>query len=694
MKNIIFIILALISFNGSAQQWEWAKRINGVQNDYVSDMYIDDSAFIYVTGRTKGVAIFEDDTNPITPVNYGHTDAFMAKYDKDGNLIWANQGGSPFPEWGWGIVADQWGNVYCTGEISDTSVFGLDTVISAGDRDVFITKLDRNGEFIWTKRFGNTGNDRGKDITIDSRGDIYVTGFMQDEVTIDGTTIGTTGVRNAFIVKLDSSGNYVHIKSIEPKYAEGKHIEADMNGSIYLTGELLYNNYISGYEVLGSTGLSWRDGFIAKLDTSLQTQWVELVAGSFLNSGTGLAISNNYVYMTGFYSYTADFSGTSLTYNGDGTNTTTILSSGDAFVSKYDFEGNHKWVKGFGGVDLETSHGIAVSRNDDIYFGGTFEDTVMFGSYELISKGLKDMFVTKLDSLGNVIWAKSQGNFAHDYLYAIGIDSVQNIYCGGTYSNDELFDTIQMYSPTNNFSGLVSKLTQHTYPTITLNDTVFCNLDTLTFKIEAITSPLNYEFNLSNSTGWSENEYFHVITNGNETITGEIIVSNNIYKDTILINQLIVSNTATDFTLGNDTTTCDFTNTITLTTPVNQSSYFWSTNETSQSISVSQSDIFWVEITNQENCVSRDSISVNFVDCNTITENNNNDDLLISIQSGYIYLSTSKNEIQNVTLYNMTGKEIHSTQQSYIDTNSIPPGLYILNCQINNVIETYKIIIP
>ncbi len=674
-----------------SQQWEWAKKINGQANDYVSDIFIDDSSNVYVTGRTKSQVIFEDDNNPITPINYGHTDAFMAKYDKNGNLIWAKQGGSPSPEWGWGITVDKWGYVYCTGELSDTSVFGNDTLISNGDRDVFITKLDPNGNFIWTKHFGSLGIDKGKGITTDNEGNVYVVGFIADVVTVGATTIGTSGVVNSFIVKMDSSGNYLKVESIEPKYSSTYKIKSDKKGNLYICGELLYNNNVAGYPVLGPVGLSWRDAFLAKLDTSLQTQWVNTVAGSFQNLGEDIAISDNYVYLTGFYTYTVDANGISMTYNGNGSNAATINAARDILITKYKHDGSIIWAKGFGGTGYDYAYGIDVGKNESIYITGVFTDTVMFDTTQLITDGSKDIFVVKLDSNANVLWAKSQGDVLDEYMFCLSLDQYNNVYCGGTYGSTQQFDTITMNTFYTNYSGIVLKLVEPPVYDTLFSDFNLCENDTFSVSVNTITSPINFQFNLSPS-GWIVDNTFYFITNqSTNAVTGNIIVSNNIYKDTIVINKNLTIHQPLVFSLGNDTTTCDTSVTITLNAPQNQSSYLWSTNEITSSIDVNQTGNYWVQIIDTNNCVSTDSILVSFLDCSGITELNSN--VIFTYFQNYNISISGIDNIDNIKIYSFDGRmQKEVKQSSVIFVDDLKVGSYILVIN-NNKQLTYKFIV-
>jgi len=674
MRVILLLLTSLFVISLNAQQWEWTRRINGPANDYVSDVHYDDDGNLYITGRSKFDVIFEDETAPIMPVYYGHTDAFIAKYDTDGNLIWANSAGGPEPDWGWGVTTDLAGNVYYTGETSDTAVFGLDTVISDGIRDIFIAKLDVNGNYEWVRTISTTDEDKGKDIEIDENGDLYVTGFINDTVTIAGTLIGTPNVRNGFIVKMNSDGDFLLAQDISPKLSAGYHLKSDKNGSLYLTGELLYDSYVTDYLLTGPTTQVWRDAFLAKMDYNLSTQWVELVKGPFHNIGESIGLSDNYVYMVGCYSYTCDFSGISLTYNGDGTNTTTFNSSRDMFISKYDFDGNIKWAKGMGGKDYDYAYGIDVTEDDDIYIVGSFEDTVQFDSFEMVSNGGYDIFISKLDSLGNVQWVKQQGNYDNEFGFAIQIDEYENVYPAGGYrGGGQNFDTIWM--PIQEYTGYVGKIAQHTDPNTDIFEPNTCGNDTVTVTVNAITSPLSYEFNLTPSGGWIDSNVYSFVYTGTD-LSGEIIVSNNIYSDTIQVNELIDISVPIVFDLGQDITSCDF-NTVDLSAPSDQNGYLWSTTETTETITVNTTGEYWVTVLDTVGCEVTDSISVAFIDCTGISEIEDQISI-VYFQNKIIQLS---HDLPNLTwqLFDISGKlimtESNSTQIGVHDLNS---GTYIL----------------
>ncbi|MFD1552175.1 hypothetical protein DNU06_00240 [Putridiphycobacter roseus] len=658
MKLSITIISLLISSFIFSQKWDWVREVNGLGNDYVSDVFIDDSANVYITGRSKYGVTFEDPINPIDPIWQGHTEAFAAKYDKSGNLLWANQCGGIAPDWGWGIVADNQGYTYFTGEFTDSAVFGSDTIYSNGDRDVFISKLDPNGNFIWTKTFGGTTSDKGKDIEMDNAGNLYITGFVGSATSANGVSIGTNGTYNGFIIKMDTAGNYLQVEEIAPKYSSGYHLKSDDNGHIYLTGETQYNNYFAGYLVTGPTTLAWRDAFILKMDTSLQVQWIQLGAGSNYNIGEGIAISDNYVYMTGCFSASATFDGTTIVSNGQGYNSATHNQARDIFIAKYDFSGNLIWVKGFGGIGYDYGLGVDVTSEDHVYLGGVFQDTVQFGTFELTSDSAGyDSFFTRLDTNGNVLWAKNQGGSLNGSCHAIAVDKYENVYAGGSYTTPQ-FDDISVTATSIN--AFIGKIVQHTEPQFVFNDTITCYGDTITLVASGITTPLSYELVLdqNNINNWQVGNTLYMVIDSNFTSTGFIVVSNHEYKDTILFTQDLGNTMVVPFSLGNDTIICD-NEYLQLNAPFNNLYYDWSNNTFADSTLVSQAGTYWLLVSDVNGCTQSDTMVLSNFNTNAMTFDFgvdtsfcDNDSLLLTGPSGNFNYLWSTNQNTNAIYVN------------------------------------------
>src|SRR5690606_21731654 len=149
----------------------------------------------------------------------GSQDVFISKLDANGNFVWAKRIGGTSSDFGNAIAIDGVGNVYTTGRFSDVVDFdpGTGTFNLNGGYgyyfDVFVSKLNVNGEFVWAKRIGGNGVDVGHAITLDGNNNVYTTGFFTGTVDFDPGTgthnLASTGANDIFISKLDVNGNFL-----------------------------------------------------------------------------------------------------------------------------------------------------------------------------------------------------------------------------------------------------------------------------------------------------------------------------------------------------------------------------------------------------------------------------------------------------------------------------------------------------
>ena len=166
---------------------QWARRIGGTGTDIGESISTDSSGNVYVTGNFSGTAsVFAADgtTATFTSTTSGGTDVFIVKYNTDGTPQWVRKIGATGNDEGYGISTDSSGNVYVTGTFRGTiSVFASDgttatfTSTSSGSTDAFVVKYNTDGTPQWARKIGGTDNDNGVDISTDSSGNVYVTGY-------------------------------------------------------------------------------------------------------------------------------------------------------------------------------------------------------------------------------------------------------------------------------------------------------------------------------------------------------------------------------------------------------------------------------------------------------------------------------------------------------------------------------------
>jgi hypothetical protein len=452
---IIFLMLFSISFISvpSAKAWSSAQTavsvFGGVGNEFSESTVVDSTGNIYTTGRFASTVDFDPGVGTSNLTSAGSSDVFVSKLDASGNLLWAKSFGAAAADAGLSIAVDSTGNVYTTGFFASTVDFdpgaGTTNLTTAGSSDVFISKLDASGNLVFAKRFGGGISDLGYSIAVDSTGNIYTTGFFEDTVDFDpgaGTTnLTTAGLADVFISKLDASGNLVFAKRFGAAEADaGRSIAVDSTGNIYTAGYFEQTvDFDPGLGTSNLTSAGRSDVFVSKIDSSGNLVFAKRFGADETDAGLSVAVdSTGNVYTTGNFEVTVDFD------PGAGTTNLTTAGGSDVFVSKLDSSGNLVFAKRFGGSGDDGGSSISVDSNGNIHTTGYFEGTVDFdpgaGTTNLNSAGGTDVFVSKLDSSGNLLLAKSFGGTATDVGRSIAFDSTGNIYTTGYFAGTVDFD--------------------------------------------------------------------------------------------------------------------------------------------------------------------------------------------------------------------------------------------------------------
>jgi hypothetical protein len=133
--------------------------------------------------------------------NYGYPDIFVAKLDANGNWLWAKNAGESNHDHGSGIAVDNSGNSYVTGYFRYAANFGILTLSGYGEYDIFVAKLDANGNWICADNAGGVNWDYSNGIAVDNSGNLYVTGYFAGTAFFDNTTLVSNGGYDLFIAR-------------------------------------------------------------------------------------------------------------------------------------------------------------------------------------------------------------------------------------------------------------------------------------------------------------------------------------------------------------------------------------------------------------------------------------------------------------------------------------------------------------
>ena len=292
----------------------WAKDTDG--NGLLANAGIatDDLGNVYTTGGFSDTVDFKPGLDSLILTSAGSLDIFIQKHDANGNIIWVRQIGGSRHDSGSALDVDAMGNVCLTGSFQDTVDFNpgmpdYQLVANGNWHDIFILKLDQNGDFIWAKKMGSPEIDGGGSITVDVFGNVYTTGNFSGTADFDPGSgvyeLSSAGIRDVFIQKLTASGDFV---------------------------------------------------------------WAARLGGNSLDIGYSVAVdSAGYVYTTGSFQNTADFDPGGATYN------LTSNGQRDVFIQKMTPSGTFIWAVQIGGLGLDAGYSLTVDKTGSIYATGTFD---------------------------------------------------------------------------------------------------------------------------------------------------------------------------------------------------------------------------------------------------------------------------------------------------------------------------------
>lgn len=380
---LLFFLFSI--FITKAQTLEWAYGCEATLNNIHPQIIKSDTKGNVIT---SGIFINTVDFDPGPDVfNLKSTSAingFVAKTNSLGKFVWAKSIYSNNDAIVYSIELDNFDNIYLSGRFYDTIDLdpgsGIQKVKSKGQSDAFIIKLDSNGQYLWGKTFGGTSSENAFGITLDESGSIYTTGTFNGTCDFDpgsGTVNLSSFSSEVYVLKLDPTGNFRWVKRVE----------------------------CLGHDVS-----------------------INICTDKFNN-----------VYFTGGFTGTADFDP-----SGNIANLSSVNGS-DIFICKLDSNGNFRWAKKLGGSRNEQSYRIITDDTGNVYACGAFSGSIDLDPGNGIDNHTtksesSDLFAIKLDSTGKYKWGYSVGGKGGEMATSIDLDHYNNLYISGSFTDSIDFD--------------------------------------------------------------------------------------------------------------------------------------------------------------------------------------------------------------------------------------------------------------
>ena len=373
-------------------------------------------------------------------------------------------GGNSLASRGNALVVDSAGNVILGGQISGPVTFGPGVTLTAPGTaaDGAVAKYDANGNLLWARAYDNGSSELVNSLAVDAAGNLYAAGNFGGTGGFGRTAGGAAvtlaavgGGTNAFALKLDASGNSVWAAGVGGAgYEQGKRIAVDAAGNVDVAGTFTATAVVNGFTQAIAPGGSLND-FVAQLNgTNGAAKWLVGLGGAGSESLGGLAVDGaGNLFVGGYFSGTAAFGSHALTASTAG--------QSEAFVTKLSSAGVDLWAEQLGSTSGASVNDLRTDGSGNVYAGGNFSGTGNFnpgGTATLYSAGGSDAFVASLDTNGVYRWALRAGGPGTDTVTALAVAGVDDLEMVGAFASPAVFGgtTLAGTSLTNAFVSRVS----------------------------------------------------------------------------------------------------------------------------------------------------------------------------------------------------------------------------------------------
>lgn len=543
----------------STGQLVWVKTMGGTSYDFARTIEIDHQSDLVINGFFQDTVDFDPGFG-ISNLYADEGRLFTLKIDTSGNFVWAKNYGSTAngPTISASFIDDQ-DQIYLTGYFGGTGDFepgiGVTTLSGGNGGGIFILKTNALGDLIWAKALtiSNSNNVLSSSINVDASHNVFTTGAFQGVCDFDpGSTVNnytSNGERDIFIHKLDSSGNFIWVKT-----SDGNGDAVPYSSVIDKTGRIITTGFFKdtvdfnpGPGVTNKISNGGLDIFIQKLDTAGNLEWVHTIGGTSDDFSRCVKIDSlGNLYLTG------SFVGNNFNFSLD-SNQYILNTPGNynAFVLKIDSSTNLLWAKAISGINSSAGGWcMEVDKDLNIFLRGIFNGSPDFdpdsGSYILNSIGpigTGDLFILKLSpcfttpsidyrvTCDSLLWydgksySKPESEATFSFINSHGCDSVVTLNL--TILSDSVIDFHHTCDSLNWIDG-------NTYfasvsgPTHSFTNMFGCDsIVTLDLTIESnsemsvVTSCQQYQWNANNQVYNVSGQYIDTLINaaGCDSIT-------------------------------------------------------------------------------------------------------------------------------------------------------------------------------
>jgi len=533
----ITLICCLFSFYSSVAQpakKEWAKNYGGTENDIITFVFQDKDGNYIFSGHSNS-------SDSDLTSNNGSYDAWIAKANDTGKVLWSKNYGGSGDEVIWHSCATKDGGYILAGS---TDSYNGDVVNRhPGGMEVWIIKVDENGNKEWQKTYGGSGDESACSIQQTKDGGYIFTGWASsNDGDLTSSHVGLPGgfSQDLWVVKIDSTGKLIWQKDLGGSNSDiGFSVLQSEDGNYIVAGYTASNDGDIPMHY-GNSG-KW-DAWVLKFNATGTLLWQKFYGGTQDDAFNAIVQTpdKGYILAGATNSNDSDVSGNHLN--------SSLSTTTDVWVAKIDSLGNLNWQKCYGGSGTETAVDIKQTQNGGYVLAAstTSVDGDVTGNHDPL--GIKsDYWVVQLRSSGELDWEETFGGSSSDALFSI-ISTSDNGYMLAGRTTSEDGDVTKWYSDKNDgwLVKLSAPLSISSFKAVKHIITIFPNPSQTKFTIQyhfpanenaiveitdvtgraisTIPLPKNTTQTTINAATWQPGIYFYkVLQNGNTLQTGKLL---------------------------------------------------------------------------------------------------------------------------------------------------------------------------
>lgn len=425
--------------SGAASANNWMAQIGGLGAEVVFDLTETSDGRLCATGTFSNDTLFGAADHQVTLHADTIQDIYVACYANDGKLETAVQFGADISDQPRAIAALPDGDILITGYFLNRFGAGKSgTLVAEGGADIFLTRLDRNGEEVWSRKFGGSFADNGNALAVTADGDILLAGNFQDAITYKSGDeiheITSAGSRDAFVFRLNDDGEILWAESFGGKGRdEASRVVAADDGSIIIAGTF-EDTAMVGRSTGKMTSRGGTDAFLIAFSAEGQLAWSRQIGSANREYVSGLVTDGQ-----GNLFLSGNFLDTLILPDGSDLRS---AGSTDAFLLRFGSDGEQHWARRIGGDEIDESFDLAITEGRELLMSGHFQGDIeipVANAKVLLrssGKGNPDGFIMTFDTNGNHGQAITAAGDGVETLFAVAALRGGGIAAAGFFNKE------------------------------------------------------------------------------------------------------------------------------------------------------------------------------------------------------------------------------------------------------------------